>query len=140
MLSHTRRSFLSFMGKAAALSGFAMLAGQEALSKPKTEKKGFVHQVYFWLKNPQSAEDKAKLISALQKLAQVKTIQEYHIGEPPPAERDVVDASYSVSWMLMFKDKAAQDNYQTDPIHLKFVEENAALWDRVVVYDAVNAV
>jgi hypothetical protein len=47
----------------------------------------------------------------------------------------VVDDSYSVSWLVFLADKAAEDRYQVDPIHLKFVEDCSALWERVVVYD-----
>jgi hypothetical protein len=32
-----------------------------------------------------------------------------------------------------------QESYQSDPIHLKFVEECASLWKKVVVYDSVDA-
>lgn len=98
----------------------------------------FVHHVYFWLKNPQSIEDKAKLVAGLEKLSKVKNIDMFHIGQPAGTNREVIDTSYSVSWLLIFKDKAAQDAYQVDPIHLKFVEECAPLWQKVVVYDSVD--
>lgn len=101
-----------------------------------SEKKGFVHHVYFWLKNPESKEDQSKLIAGLKELAKVNTIQEYHIGVPAGTNREVIDSSYAVSWMLLFKDKAAQDSYQEDPIHLKFIEEYASLWSKVIVYDS----
>ncbi len=98
----------------------------------------FVHHVYFWLKNPQSAEDKSRLIAGLEKLSRVKTIEMFHIGQPAGTNREVIDTSYSVSWLVIFKDKAAQDSYQVDPIHLKFVEECSVLWQKVVVYDSVD--
>ncbi|MCA1758894.1 MAG: Dabb family protein [Bacteroidales bacterium] len=28
--------------------------------------------------------------------------------------------------------------YQVHPLHVKFVEENSHLWDKVVVYDSVD--
>ena len=98
----------------------------------------FVHHVYFWLKNPQSKEDKAKLVAGLEKLSKVKNIDMFHIGQPAGTNREVIDTSYSVSWLLIFKDKAAQDAYQVDPIHLKFVEECSSLWQKVVVYDSID--
>lgn len=98
----------------------------------------FVHHVYFWLKNPQSIEDKAKLVAGLEKLSKVKNIDMFHIGQPAGTNREVIDTSYSVSWLLIFKDKAAQDAYQVDPIHLKFVEECSSLWQKVVVYDSID--
>jgi Stress responsive A/B Barrel Domain len=98
----------------------------------------FVHHVYFWLKNPQSKDDKAKLVAGLEKLSRVKTIDMFHIGQPAGTNREVIDSSYAVSWLLVFKDKASQDSYQVDPIHLKFIEECSSLWQKVVVYDSID--
>ena len=98
----------------------------------------FIHHVYFWLKNASSNEDLQKLIQGLQKLSKVKTIRTFHIGKPADTNRDVIDRSYSVSWMLMFDSKDDEESYQVDPIHLKFVEECKHLWEKVVVYDSVN--
>jgi Stress responsive A/B Barrel Domain len=98
----------------------------------------FVHHVYFWLKNPQSKDDKAKLVAGLEKLSRVKTIDMFHIGQPAGTNREVIDSSYAVSWLLVFKDKASQDLYQVDPIHLKFIEECSSLWQKVVVYDSID--
>jgi hypothetical protein len=103
------------------------------------QKKGmFIHQVYFWLKNPGNKEDKAKLVEGLNKLSQVKTIKEFYIGQPAATRRDVIDSSYDVSWLLFFVNAADQDSYQSDPIHLRFVEECSPLWQKVVVYDSVH--
>jgi Stress responsive A/B Barrel Domain len=98
----------------------------------------FVHHVYFWLKNPQSKDDKAKLVAGLEKLSRVKTIDMFHIGQPAGTNREVIDSSYAVSWLLVFKDKASQDLYQVDPIHLKFIEDCSSLWQKVVVYDSID--
>ena len=98
----------------------------------------FVHHVYFWLKNENGEQDKAKLIEGLKKLSKVRTIKQFYIGVPAATDRDVIERSYSVSWLLLFDNPADQDNYQTDPIHLKFVEECSILWKQVVVYDSVD--
>ena len=104
------------------------------------QKKGmFIHHVYFWLKNSGNKEDKAKLIEGLKKLSSVKTIRQFYIGQPAATRREVIDSSYDVSWLLFFDNAADQDSYQTDPIHLKFVEDCSALWTKVVVYDSVDA-
>ncbi|MFN5647744.1 MAG: Dabb family protein [Sphingobacteriales bacterium] len=102
------------------------------------QKNLFVHHVYFWLKEPQSKEAAAKLVEGLEGLSKVKTIQMFHIGKPADTNREVIDRSYAISWLVLFKDKADQDAYQVDPIHLKFVEQYAHLWSRVVVYDSVD--
>ncbi|HEY5407912.1 MAG TPA: Dabb family protein [Ginsengibacter sp.] len=101
------------------------------------DKNGFIHHVYFWLKNPESVNDLNQLIEGLNKLSAVTTIKNFHIGKPASTNRDVIDSSYSVSWLLLFDNKEDQDSYQTDPIHLKFVEECLHLWSKVVVYDTV---
>lgn len=98
----------------------------------------FVHHVYFWLSNPDSPEDKKALLAGLKKLSTVKTIKFFHIGEPATTNRDVIDVSYSLSWLLFFENKADQDSYQVDPDHLKFVDECKHLWKKVVVYDSVT--
>lgn len=102
------------------------------------EKDSFIHHVYFWLKNPESINDLNRLIEGLHKLSAVNTIKGFHIGKPASTKRDVIDTSYSVSWLLLFNNKEDQDSYQTDPIHLKFVEECSHLWSKVVVYDTVG--
>ncbi|AHM60126.1 stress responsive alpha-beta barrel domain-containing protein [Flammeovirgaceae bacterium 311] len=137
MLAHSRRKFLSLFGKAAAVTGLAAVSCQAASAMPP--KKGFIHHVYFWLNNPGSDADKAKLLEGLRNLAKVKSINEYHIGVPADTNREVIDSSYAISWMLVFDDKTAQDSYQEDPIHLEFVKNYSNLWSKVVVYDSVPA-
>ena len=102
------------------------------------DKNTFIHHVYFWLKNPENNNDLLALIEGLQKLSSVKTIKSFHIGKPAGTSRDVIDTTYSVSWLLLFDNKEDQDSYQVDPIHLKFVDECSQLWEKVVVYDAVS--
>ena len=131
----SRRQFMSHSGKAAIAGTFILAASNQ----PEKEMKNvFVHHVYFWLKNTDSAENLSKLIAGLQKLSTVKTIKQFHIGKPASTSREVIDGSYSVSWFTLFENKADQDRYQTDPIHLKFVEECASLWEKVIVYDSVD--
>ncbi len=98
-----------------------------------------VHHVFFWLKEPKNEAHKKQLIKALNELLKVETIRLSHIGVPAGTEsRDVVDHSYSVSYMVLFDDQAGQDAYQVHPLHIKFVEENSHLWSKVVVYDSVD--
>lgn len=128
----SRRGFLS----KAALTGTVIFAGNAALSM--NAKNLFVHHVYFWLKNPDSKEDRDKLVDGLRKLSKATTIKDFHIGQPASTNREVIDRSYSVSWLLFFENQKDQDIYQTDPIHLKFVEECSGLWKKVVVYDSID--
>jgi len=132
MYSRTRRDFLGN----AAVASTAVFAPNLLINPPL--KNMFVHHVYFWLKNPDSSEDKKKLIEGLQRLSKVKTIKSFHIGQPATTNRDVIDRSYAVSWLVLFDNGADQESYQTDPIHLKFVEECSPVWNKVIVYDSVD--
>jgi hypothetical protein len=127
----TRRTMI---GGAAGLAGLAV-AGTAMAQTPALPDRVFVHHVYFWLKAPGDAQAREALIAGLRTLTAVPEVLWSHIGVPAASERGVVDDSYSVSWLVFLADKAAEDRYQVDPIHLKFVEDCSALWERVVVYD-----
>ncbi|MEO6719821.1 MAG: Dabb family protein [Ferruginibacter sp.] len=131
----SRRKFLDSSSKA-SLAGIVIFASNQ--SSEKQMKNIFIHHVYFWLKNTGNMEDRDKLVAGLNKLSKATTIDKFHIGKPANTNREVIDSSYAVSWMLVFKNDADQAAYQTDPIHLKFIEECSHLWSKVVVYDAVD--
>lgn len=96
----------------------------------------FVHHVHFWLTDK---GDKAKLIEGLKTLIPISYIRQIHIGVPADTHRDVVDRSYDVSLLILFDSKDAQDAYQDDPIHVRFVEEYVKpIGVKVVVQDSVN--
>jgi len=137
MKKESRIKFIGNLGKA-SLAGTVMTKPASVANKQRELKKKFIHHVYFWLKNKGNAADKAKLIEGLRKLSAVKTIQQFNIGMPADTNRDVIDSSYSISWMLVFKNGKDQASYQTDPIHLKFIEDCAHLWSKVVVYDTID--
>ncbi len=136
MSKQSRRSFISNTGKAALITGIAGLTTTTASAMAASNI--FIHHVFFFLNNPDSKEDRDKLIEGLRKLSKVKSIKSFHIGKPADTNREVIDRSYSISWMLQFDNAAKQESYQTDPIHLKFVEECSPLWKKVIVYDSVD--
>ncbi|MDP9229171.1 MAG: Dabb family protein [Bacteroidota bacterium] len=136
MKETTRRSFLGNAGKA-VMAGTAMFALNNE-PKKKLMENIFIHHVYFWLKNPDSKTDRDKLVEGLTKLSKVKTIQQFHIGKPADTNRDVIERTYAISWFVMFNSSTDQANYQTDPIHLKFVEDYSQLWQKVIVYDSID--
>ena len=96
----------------------------------------FSHVVIFWIKpeNPSAAEE--LIAGANRFLKPIPGIIAFHVGRMAPSPRPVVDQSYQVALNVMFTDKKAQDDYQTHPLHVEFVEKvfkpNCA---RVVVYD-----
>jgi hypothetical protein len=132
MNKQTRRTFVA--------SAVAMGATAAASAMPTMEskdKKQLVHHVYFWLKKRDSKEDLNKLIEGLNSLKKIEQLRLAKIGVPASTEkRDVVDNSYSVSWLNFFDDIKGQDEYQVHPIHLKFVENYKHLWEKVIVYDS----
>ena len=133
MKSTSRRRFLGNIALAVPVA--ATLESNTIFA----QKKGmFIHHVYFWLKNTGNKEDKAKLVEGLKKLSKVKTIKNFYIGQPALTRREVIDSSYDISWLLFFDNASDQDSYQTDPVHLKFVEECSSLWNKVTVYDTIE--
>jgi hypothetical protein len=131
-----RKSFLAKLSAAAAaLTGLSSFKQQPM---EKELKNVFVHHVYFWLKNPESKTDFDKLVDGLKKLSAVKTIKDFHIGKPADTNREVIERGYAVSWLVQFANAADQASYQTDPIHLKFIDECSQVWSKVIVYDSVN--
>lgn len=96
----------------------------------------FSHVVIFWTNplNPKAADE---LIAGANKcLKPIPGVQHFHVGKMAPSHRPVVDQSYQVALNIVFANKKAQDDYQTHPLHLEFVEKafkpNCA---RCVVYD-----
>lgn len=133
-----RRSFIKKALAGITIAGLLPLSKKTMAGEVKITS-ALVHHVYFWLKEPKNEVHKKQLVKALNDLLEVKTIKLSHIGFPAGTEsRDVVDHSYSVSYMVMFDSQADQDAYQIDPIHTKFVEDNSHLWNKVVVYDSVD--
>ena len=96
---------------------------------------GFVHTVYFWLKEGTTEEEKTAFEKGLAMLGTVPTVKTIFFGPPAKTPRDVVDNSYGYGLTLLFKDRADQDSYQDDPIHHKFIDAHKHLWERVQVYD-----
>ncbi|RZK61276.1 MAG: Dabb family protein [Pedobacter sp.] len=99
-----------------------------------------VHHVFFWLKNPESKADKDKLIAGIKALKKIETVKDIHVGVVASTEkRDVVDTSWSVSELIFFSNVEGQAVYQDHPLHLEFIKNCSELWEKVVVYDAVDA-
>ena len=99
----------------------------------------FVHSVYFWLHNPDKAEDRAEFETAIKKLLKdSKYTKTNYLGTPPKAIRDVVDDSFTYNLLVTFESEEAQEMYQTEEAHLEFIESAKHLWNKVVVYDAIG--
>ncbi len=127
-----------FIGTAALIA-----AGTAVTAMPLTNMKEnypVVHHVFFWLKNPNSKEDREKLVAGVKTLAKIPTVRQLHVGVVASTEkRDVVDNSWGVSELMFFSDLEGQQTYQTHPIHLEFIKNYSHLWEKVIVYDIIDA-
>ena len=96
-----------------------------------------VHTVFFWLKPDLSEDETTQFQAGVESLATIESTEQVLIGTPANTiKRPVVDDSYDCSLTVVLRDIEAHDLYQEDPIHLKFVEECAHLWEKVKIYDA----
>lgn len=132
------RTFHQYLVLLISLS-FALPGFTHTEQTMKTFDSNFAHTVYFWLKNPDSAQDRKRFETSLQTfLDSSEYAKTNFIGVPPKASRDVVDGSFTYSLIVTFESAQAQQNYQDEPAHLKFVDEANSLWEKVIVYDSVN--
>jgi hypothetical protein len=135
-MKSTRRKFIA---TTAALAAGTVTASAISLKEQK-EEWPIVHHVFFWLKNPGSTEDRDKLVAGVKTLAKIETVRKLRVGIVASTEkRDVVDNSWAVSELMFFSDLAGQATYQTHPIHLEFIKNCSHLWEKVIVYDAMDA-
>ncbi|ALS99398.1 Dabb family protein [Lacimicrobium alkaliphilum] len=131
----SRRGFLC---TTALLGAASLLPGKAGAQQTCTRFPKLTHQVFFWLKNPDSIEDRDKLVEGLNGLRRIESIRGLQIGVPASTEkREVVDNSYQVSETMLFDDVEGQNIYQVHPLHQEFVEKYSHLWAKVVVYDSI---
>ena len=96
----------------------------------------YSHIVIFWT-DPAQPDAADKLIAGASKhLRLIPSIQQFHIGRMSPSLRPVVEQSYQVALNLIFPSKPVEQEYQTHPQHLEFVEQCVKpLVEKIVVYD-----
>ena len=96
----------------------------------------FSHVVIFWTDPNKPGAADALLAGAQKYLKEPPGVLHFHVGRMVSSHRPVVDQTYQVALNLVFKDKKSQDDYQSHPAHLEFVEKvfkpNCV---KVVVYD-----
>lgn len=132
-----RRSFMMKMAAGMAATSL-MTISNRVNAREVSMKKVLVHHVFFWLKDPKNIETRKEFENGLRSLIKIPEIQSYHIGTPVESQREVVDDSFTYSYIGFFMNEENQNIYQTHPIHLKFIEDCQHLWEKVIVYDAMN--
>jgi len=100
----------------------------------------FVHHVLFYMPADASDADKAKLLEGLQLLQQIPVIKLAHIGVPAATTREVIERTYTYSWLCLFDSATDEAHYQQHPLHDTFREQYARYWEKVVIYDAIGPV
>jgi hypothetical protein len=133
----SRRNFVMKIAAGMAATTMASVS-VKAEARQVPMKNMFVHHVFFWLKEPKNQEARTAFENGLQQLIQVPQIQSSHIGTPVESDREVVDDSFTYSYMAFFHNQEDQNIYQTHPIHLKFIEDCQHLWEKVIVYDTMD--
>jgi hypothetical protein len=130
-MKSNRRKFI------ASTAGLAVATAVNGTPIMEQEEKYLAHQVYFWLKNPGSTEDRTQLINGIRTLKKIETVRKLTIGVVAATEkRPVIDDTWSVSELALFSDIAGEAAYQVHPIHLDFVKNYSHLWSKVVIYDS----
>lgn len=120
-----------FMASLTALGFGAFISHQ---TNAKTHANMIVHQVFFWLNDPD--KDLKTVMDGCKRIAQTKSVKDYKVGVPAGTQRrEVVDHSFHISLTVYFDSIADHDLYQTDPVHLQFVEDHKDKWSQVKVYD-----
>ena len=96
----------------------------------------FSHVVIFWTR-PETPKAADELVAGMHRyLHPIPGVLQFHVGRMVPSERAVVDQTYQVALNILFPDRKAQDEYQTHPLHLEFVEKVfKPNCHKVVVYD-----
>lgn len=104
----------------------------------KVNKNMMMHNVYFWVKNGVSKQEKKDFEQGLKNLvSNIKEVNNAEIGIPAATDdRDVVDLSFAYSLFTWFKSINDHKIYQEHAAHKKFIEDFSGLWEKVIVYDS----
>lgn len=99
---------------------------------------GLIHNVHIWLDEGLDEGQVRHFLDGVRSLEEIPSVRRLFLGGPAATpSRGVVDNSFSYAIVVWFDDVAGHDAYQEHPIHLRFVEENEAKFDRVRVRDNV---
>jgi hypothetical protein len=95
------------------------------------------HIVYFTLKDNSPAAIQKQVELSKKYLTDHAGTLFFAVGtRTPDLNREVNDKEFDVALHVVFKNRAAHDEYQTAPRHLKFIEESKPNWAKARVFDA----
>jgi hypothetical protein len=94
------------------------------------------HVVVCWLKQPGNADARWKLIHASESFRALPGVEEIVVGRPIASTRPVVDSTFDLSIVFVFKDAAALRAYESSEQHQEAVRRVLKpLVSRLVIYD-----
>lgn len=97
------------------------------------------HVVLIWLKRPGNATDRQAVLGACNDLRVIPGIKFLDAGTALASDRPIVDDSFDVGLTVRFDSAKSLHAYETDPRHLKKVNEVLKpLAKKFVVYDIVR--
>ena len=124
---------------ALAMGGIIVLgSAKSSRSAEKKSEPRLAHMVFFTLKESTPASRKQFVASCHKYLSGHEGVVFYAVGTiaEDVVEPDVSVRDFDVSLQLVFESKDAEGKYLKDPRHVKFVEENKALFGKVRVFDS----
>lgn len=97
---------------------------------------GLMHSVYFWLNDDVDAAGHEEFRAAAQALADVPSVQRLYVGPAADTEEPgITDNTFDLALIVWYKNRADYDAYQTDPLHVAFVESQKDKFAKVKVMD-----
>ena len=95
------------------------------------------HNVYFYLNEDVTDEQKEQFEDGLRELLSIEEIFKSEMGVPGnTAERDVTDNTFGYSIFTWFETMENYEIYAEHPVHLEFIDTYSDLWAEVKVYDS----
>jgi hypothetical protein len=133
-----RRNVIAGLVVVLIAAGVMAVGGREQSRAADDDGAMLAHMVYFTLKD-KSAAEKDKLVAACKKyLSKHPGTVYFSAGTlAEDLKRPVNDRDFDVALHLVFKNRAAHDQYQTAKRHEQFIEENKDNWTKVRVFDSV---
>lgn len=102
--------------------------------------KRLMHAVVFWLREDAPEDTESAMATFYQqKISKVEGVEHAFVGRPAGTPREVVDSTYQLMSSLVFRDASAATAWQSDPVHDEFREWFGSAFERVVVYDTIEA-
>ncbi|MBU6237518.1 MAG: Dabb family protein [Planctomycetes bacterium] len=95
------------------------------------------HMVYFTLHDPSPDTVQGLVAACHEYLSGHEGVVYFSVGTlNRELSRPVNDLGYHVCLNVVFDSKESHDKYQTEPRHLKFIEEQKPGWKQVRVFDS----